>query len=69
MTDDLKELIRLYEKVLHGDEKETGLFDCYDTYYSGCWDKDLIQINVLLNKLKGESNEQATHSIWKGNGK
>ena len=49
---DVEKLVYLYEKVLHGADNKIGLFDCYDTYYVGCWDEDLKQIKVLLNDLK-----------------
>lgn len=46
------QLIRLYEKVLHGDLDEMGIFSCYDTYYKGCWDEDLKKIEELKKELK-----------------
>lgn len=51
MDKNIKKLINLYEKVLHGNDKSIGLFNCYDTYYKGCWDKDLERIEKLKDKL------------------
>ena len=34
-------IIEVYEGILHGKDNRYGLFDCYDTYYVGCWDDDL----------------------------
>ena len=44
-------IIKTYEKIIHGDKGHTGLFDCYDTYYKGCWDNDLDEIDKLRQKL------------------
>ena len=35
---------------IHG--KPIGLFKCYDTYYSGCCDKDLKKIETIKKELK-----------------
>ena len=45
------ELIDVYEKIIHGDESKQGLFDCYDTYYSGCWVKDLEKVEELKKEM------------------
>jgi hypothetical protein len=45
------ELIATYEKILHGNEEEMGLFSCYDTYYRGCWDEDLTKVENLKNEI------------------
>lgn len=40
-----------------------GLFDCYDTYYSGCWDDLLAEVETIkneLNKDDGESDDPGT---------
>lgn len=44
-------LVELYEKILHGNEKPMGLFDCYDSYYSGSWDEDLKDVEKLKKKI------------------
>jgi|GEM_PF-1934557 len=46
-----KKIIELYEKVLYGKGENMGLFECYDTYYAGCWHKDLIQIDKIKKDL------------------
>ena len=51
MNDKVKELIELYEAILHGDKDEMGLFDCYDTYYVGCWDEKLNKVENLKKEL------------------
>ncbi len=47
-----KELIELYESIIHGSEDTMGLLDCYDTYYSGCWDEQLVKVDTLKKELK-----------------
>ena len=59
----IKRLITLYELIIHGNEKKMGLFDCYDTYYSGCWDDLLAEVETIkdeLNKDDGESDDPGT---------
>jgi hypothetical protein len=51
MNDKVKELIELYEAILHGSNDESGLFDCYDTYYVGCWDEKLKKVENLKKEL------------------
>jgi len=51
MNGKVKELIELYEAILHGTNKSIGLFDCYDTYYSGCWDEELKKVENLKQEL------------------
>lgn len=52
MDDKVKELIELYEAILHGDkEGRIGLFDCYDSYYAGCWDEKLKKVENLKKEL------------------
>jgi|TARA_R110000744_G_scaffold26640_2_gene65376 hypothetical protein len=51
MNDKVKELIELYEAILHGTNDESGLFDCYDTYYAGCWDEQLKKVENLKKEL------------------
>jgi len=48
--DIIEELIKTYELILHGNGDDLGLFQCYDTYYSGCWD-DLLKKIENLKKL------------------
>ena len=58
MKKKFKKLIKLYESIIHGDKENLGLFQCYDTYYSGCWDDLLEEVETLkdeLNKDDGES--------------
>ena len=57
MKKKLKKLIKLYESVIYGTEKEIGLFNCYDTYYEGCWDDRLEKIEKLKNKLNKPKKE------------
>ena len=59
----IKRLITLYELIIHGDEKRFGLFNCYDTYYAGCWDDLLAEVETIkneLNKDDGESDDPGT---------
>jgi len=59
----IKRLITLYELIIHGDEKRFGLFNCYDTYYGGCWDDLLAEVETIkdeLNKDDGESDDPGT---------
>ena len=58
--DELIELIRLYESILHGDKDNFGLFQCYDTYYAGCWDDDLQEIEKLKTKILNGSKRTET---------
>ena len=58
--DDLMKLISLYEGVIHGDKDMLGLFQCYDTYYVGCWDDELSEIESLKNKLLNGSKRTKT---------
>ena len=62
MDKKVKKLIKLYELILHGDEKSFGLFNCYDTYYSGCWDDPLAEVETIKNqiniKMNKDKNEQ-----------
>ena len=51
MNDKVKELIELYEAILHGDKHKLGLFDCYDSYYADCWDKQLKKVENLKKEL------------------
>ena len=51
MNDKVKELIELYEEILHGTNNEMGLLDCYDTYYKGCWDEKLKWVEYLKENL------------------
>ena len=50
-NDKVKELIELYEAILHGDKDKMGLFDCYDSYYAGCWDEKLNKVKNLKKEL------------------
>jgi hypothetical protein len=52
MIDKVKELIELYEAILHGANDSMGLFECYDTYYKGCWDEDLKKVENLKQELE-----------------
>jgi hypothetical protein len=52
MNDKIKELIELYEAILHGDKNSYGLFDCYDAYYRGCWDEKLKKVENLKKEFK-----------------
>ena len=52
MKKKFKKLIKLYESIIHGYKENLGLFQCYDTYYSGCWDKDLKKIETIKKELK-----------------
>ena len=47
----INELIKLYESIIHGDDNNLGLFQCYDTYYKGFWDDKLEEIEIIKNKL------------------
>ena len=51
MNDKVKELIELYEVILHGNKDKMGLFDCYDSYYAGCWDEQLKKVENLKKEL------------------
>lgn len=51
MNNKVKELIYLYEAILHGANDNLGLFDCYDTYYKGCWDEELKKVENLKQKI------------------
>ena len=51
MEDKVKELISLYDQVLHGEGKLLGLLDCIDNYYNGCWDEELEKIEKLKQEL------------------
>ena len=51
MEDKVKELIALYESIIHGTDDDMGLFNCYDTYYKGCWDEKLEKVEDLKNDL------------------
>lgn len=55
--ENVKKLIILYEKVLHGDKNSSGLFDCYDTYYVGCWDNDLAEIQKLKQLIEAQDGK------------
>ena len=46
-----EKIIKTYDKILHGSKKRLGLFQCYDTYYRGCWDKDLKKIGKLKKDI------------------
>jgi len=48
----IAKLISIYEGIIHGQNNKIGLFDCYDTYYKGCWDDELKEVE----KLKSEIN-------------
>ena len=50
--DKVKELINLYDQVLHGEGKLLGLLDCIDNYYNGCWDEESEKIEKLKQELK-----------------
>ena len=50
--DQMKELVRIYEKILHGDENHDGLFDYNEWFYEKCWDNHLIEIERLKKQLK-----------------
>ena len=47
----IRRLIELYESILHGTNDSIGLFDCYDTYYKGCWDEELKKIEDLKKRI------------------
>jgi len=49
--DKIKKLINLYESIIHGDKENWGLFSCYDTYYKGCWDDRLNEIEEIKKEL------------------
>jgi len=51
MNDKVKELIELYEAILHGKKEKMGLFDCSDSYYAGCWDEQLKEVENLKQEL------------------
>ena len=51
MEGKVKELIELYEVILHGANDKIGLFDCYDTYYKGCWDEEINKAENLKEQL------------------
>lgn len=52
MDDKVEKLIKLYETILHGTNDKMGLFDCYDTYYKGCWDEELKEVEYLKKKVR-----------------
>ena len=53
----IKKLIYVYELIIHGDKKRMGLLDCYDSYYSGCWDDLLAEVETIKNELKQIKDE------------
>lgn len=58
MNKKVKELIDLYEAILHGTNDTLGLFNCYDPYYKGCWDEELEKVEKLKQELNTNNNEQ-----------
>lgn len=56
MKKKVKKLIKLYESIIHGNAENLGLFQCYDAYYSGCWDKKLKKIETIKKELNYEKN-------------
>ena len=48
----MEELIKLYEELIHGTETNMGLLDCLDRYYSGAFTKEVVNIELLKQKLK-----------------
>ena len=54
----IKKLIYLYELIIHGNEKKMGLFDCYDTYYSGCWDDLLAEVETIKDELNQNKDDE-----------
>ena len=57
MKKKVKKLIKLYESIIHGNKENLGLFQCYDTYYSECWDKELKKIEKIKEELNYEKNK------------
>lgn len=47
----MKKLVTIYEKIIHGDGAMSGLLDHCDSYYKGCWDVDLMEIESLKKQL------------------
>ena len=52
MAERIEKLIELYEEILYGNDDSYGLFDCYDTYYKGCWDEKLDKVKELIKEIK-----------------
>lgn len=52
LRDEVRKLIKLYESIIHGDKKQMGLFDCYDSYYRGCWDERIKKVKYLKKEIK-----------------
>ena len=46
------QLIELYESIIHGSDNKMGLFDCYDSYYNGCWDERLEEVEKLKLRIE-----------------
>ena len=46
----VKELISLYDRVLHGEGNLLGVLACAG-YYNGCWDEELEKIEKLKQEL------------------
>lgn len=54
----LKELIRLYEKVIHGDDDEAGLLDFFNgniAFVASEWEEDFKKIGALHEELKDDN--------------
>ncbi len=49
--DKVKELINLYDQVLHGEGNLLGVLACAG-YYNGCWDEELEKIEKLKQEIK-----------------
>lgn len=55
MDDKVKELIGLYEQIIHGDSSLMGLLDCLDPYYKESWELQLKQIEELKKDIENEN--------------
>jgi len=54
----LRKIIILQDKILHGNKNKIGIFACYDTYYKGCWDKLLKKIKKIKLEILKKNNQQ-----------
>jgi len=54
MNDNMIKLIKLYDKIIYGDQITTGLLDCRDHYYANAFDSILEELENAKKEVKSD---------------
>lgn len=48
---DLNKLTDLYDIMLDGTDTSTGMIQCIDPYFNGCWEENMDEIAILRSEI------------------